>query len=407
VPAAEAAAAISPDAVLSRGVLLPVLSGVTRIAVAVSGGSDSMALLRLAALLPDGPEVIALTIDHGLRDGSRAEADQVARWCAGLGIPHHILAWAGAKPATGIQAKAREARYDLLTRWCTAHCVSVLLTAHTLDDQAETVLMRKRRTASAASLAAIWPERPWNGVRLLRPLLAVRREALRNFLRGLGQGWLEDPSNENTVFERARVRQLLVGENVAALAAEAAWAQVVTTATAAEAEAWLVRHVRIHTEGYASLPRAALALAGEGAALAALSRLVAMCGNGRAPLRADMVRLLSVLNSGGNTRRSLGGALVAARLRDVLIGREPGRIVPGLQTISGDAGIVWDGRFLIHAPAGATVRLAGGLRPPSPTGLPAFIVASLPVVMVGGTAVFPHFDGQGRVSVTLGERFGL
>lgn len=204
MPAAEAAAAISPDAVLSRGVLLPVLSGVTRIAVAVSGGSDSMALLRLAALLPDGPEVIALTIDHGLRDGSRAEADQVARWCAGLGIPHHILAWAGAKPATGIQAKAREARYDLLTRWCTAHCVSVLLTAHTLDDQAETVLMRKRRTASAASLAAIWPERPWNGVRLLRPLLAVRREALRNFLRGLGQGWLEDPATR-TRFSSAPV----------------------------------------------------------------------------------------------------------------------------------------------------------------------------------------------------------
>ncbi len=120
-----------------------------RLALAVSGGSDSMAMLCLAhQWVQEGfaPAFCVLTVDHGLRAGSAEESLQVAHWCAEMGFQHHILHWEGAKPATGIQAAARAARYDLMSNWCRRYGVDVLMTAHTLDDQAETVAMRLRRT---------------------------------------------------------------------------------------------------------------------------------------------------------------------------------------------------------------------------------------------------------------------
>ena len=115
------------------------------IALAVSGGSDSMALLRLAEQWSkkNSVKISALTVDHGLRAEAAAEARQVADWCATLSLNHHTLRWEGVKPKTGLQAKARVARYDLMGDWCVSNGVSYLLTGHTMDDQAETVLMRQ------------------------------------------------------------------------------------------------------------------------------------------------------------------------------------------------------------------------------------------------------------------------
>jgi tRNA(Ile)-lysidine synthase len=177
------------EADLSNLNLFALLNDVPRVALAVSGGSDSMAMLVLTAewvkAKKNPSAIIVLTVDHGLRDASIGEARQVREWCTALGLCHEILTWENQKPATGIQAKARQARYDLMTAWCVQNHVPVLLTGHTADDQAETVLMRKSRTSSAASLAGIWPERDWNGVRVVRPLLNLRRQDLRNFLRSM------------------------------------------------------------------------------------------------------------------------------------------------------------------------------------------------------------------------------
>ena len=185
------------------------IPGGERLALAVSGGSDSMALLRLVAAWRNERYVTVLTVDHGLRPDSAKEALQVSAWCMGLGLPHVTLAWQGPKPATGLQVKARAVRYDLMTDWCRAHGVAWLLTAHTMDDQAETVLMRLVRTTSFDSLSGIPEMGEWKGIGLFRPLLGERREGLRAFLNHLGQPWIDDPSNADERFERVRIRKAL------------------------------------------------------------------------------------------------------------------------------------------------------------------------------------------------------
>ncbi|MBM3519829.1 MAG: tRNA lysidine(34) synthetase TilS, partial [Alphaproteobacteria bacterium] len=182
------------------------IAALGHVALAVSGGSDSMAMLRLATEWRDefrrDCKLSVLTVDHGLRPGSAAEAEKVAARARGLGLDQATLHWAGSRGGAGLQARARKARYDLMASWCREQGAEALLTAHTLDDQAETVLMRLSRTASIDSLAAIRGDGHWAGTRLVRPLLAVRREALRAYLTAIGQGWIEDPSNGDPRFER-------------------------------------------------------------------------------------------------------------------------------------------------------------------------------------------------------------
>ncbi|MEO8454247.1 MAG: tRNA lysidine(34) synthetase TilS [Sphingomicrobium sp.] len=182
-----------------------------RIGIAVSGGPDSLTLLLLAAAARPG-EVEAATIDHGLRDGSGAEAEMVADVCAGLPVPHAILtaAWAH-KPATAIQERAREERYRLLARWARDRQLDAIATAHHLDDQAETLLMRLARGAGVRGLAGIRPTAtaPGSGIPLLRPLLGWRRTELEQIVAGAGLPPARDPSNEDEQFERIRIRRAL------------------------------------------------------------------------------------------------------------------------------------------------------------------------------------------------------
>ena len=179
-----------------------------RIAAAVSGGADSMALLLLAARWAPGAgaRLVALTVDHGLRAESAAEAARVAAWCAARGIAHRVLEWRGAKPAAGLQEAARTARYGLLAGWCRRGGIVHLLTGHNAGDQAETFLMRLRRGSGVAGLAGMPAVAVRDGVRVLRPLLGVRRERLEAALEAAGEAWIEDPSNRDPAFERVRVR---------------------------------------------------------------------------------------------------------------------------------------------------------------------------------------------------------
>lgn len=179
------------------------------LAVAVSGGADSLALLLLArdAL---GGRVRALTVDHGLRAASGAEAAQVAAICHGLGVSHRILPWEGAKPTANIQAAAREARYRLMSDWCAGQGVAWLATAHHADDQAETLLMRLARGAGLGGLAGVRAIRALApGVTLLRPLLDVRRCALAAVVASAGLTPIDDPSNGDPRYDRTRMRSWL------------------------------------------------------------------------------------------------------------------------------------------------------------------------------------------------------
>jgi tRNA(Ile)-lysidine synthase len=332
-----------------------------RLAVAVSGGSDSLALLLLTKDFCDahGHGLTALTFDHGLRVESAAEAHWVNGICARSGITCTILSWEGAKPVTGIQAKAREARYAALTQWCLENDFTVLLTAHTRDDQAETVAMRMKRSHSPRSLASIWPENFINGIRVVRPLLGVKRQELRDYLMSVRQDWLDDPSNANTAFERVRVRQEIKDAPHQELQQVAVQAQADVEKARAEAETWFHSHVTVHPEGYFSLPRAELAPL-RGAALEHLLRGLIFALSGSRPKTSDgLARILTWIKMPGMGRTTVAGAIIARRERTVLVMREPGRIADEGVVIPDVGQLLWDHRFVVSGPPGALIGPAG------------------------------------------------
>ncbi|MBA3526349.1 MAG: tRNA lysidine(34) synthetase TilS [Pseudomonadota bacterium] len=179
--------------------------------LAVSGGGDSVALLLLAAAARPG-KIEAATVDHSLRPQSEAEATGVADLCKRLGVPHATLKvrWEE-QPETAIQERARAERYRLLGNWVTERGLAALATAHHLDDQAETLLMRLARGAGVRGLGAIRPLGPMPGSshRLVRPLLGWSRNELRQICEAAGVEPVDDPSNDNEQFERVRVRREL------------------------------------------------------------------------------------------------------------------------------------------------------------------------------------------------------
>ena len=180
-----------------------------RLAVAVSGGPDSLALLWLAAAAFPG-RIAALTVDHRLRAGSGAEAAAVAAWCATIGVPHATLVWADPDARRNVQAAARAARYALMGDWCAANGVGCLLTAHHLDDQAETLLLRLARGSGNGGLAGVRRVRDLcPGVRLVRPLLGVRRATLAAITAAAGWDAVDDPANHDPRHDRTAARAIL------------------------------------------------------------------------------------------------------------------------------------------------------------------------------------------------------
>lgn len=192
-----------------------------RLGVAVSGGSDSLALLYVLHRLfaERGIELRAATVDHGLRPEARQEAERVARISRSLSIPHDILTWQGWDKKGNLQAEARKARYALLAEWAGQHRLGGVVLGHTADDQAETFLMRLGRASGVDGLSAMRAHRVSGGVPFLRPVLRVRRAELRGFLRRMGQDWAEDPSNSDTRFARVRARKAMEELNALGISA--------------------------------------------------------------------------------------------------------------------------------------------------------------------------------------------
>uniref|UniRef100_Q07HG5 tRNA(Ile)-lysidine synthase n=1 Tax=Rhodopseudomonas palustris (strain BisA53) TaxID=316055 RepID=Q07HG5_RHOP5 len=183
------------------------------IVLAVSGGPDSLALMVLAArwraALKRGPELIAVTIDHGLREASAREARDVKKLAGNLGLPHKTLRWRGDKPTSGIPAAARAARYALLAKAARSTGATHIFTAHTRDDQAETVLMRLSRGSGLAGLAAMARQSERCGLQLARPLLGIAKSQLIATLAKARIEFAVDPSNSDPRFTRPRLRRLM------------------------------------------------------------------------------------------------------------------------------------------------------------------------------------------------------
>ncbi len=327
------------------------------LALAVSGGADSMALALLAARWASarGGQVSALTVDHQLRPAAAAEARQVNRWLAATGIAHHTLVWQSGAAVKGraLQARARAARYGLLEDWCARKGVLHLLTAHHQGDQAETFLLRLAAHSGPRGLAAMSPVRELAQVRLLRPLLGFGRDRLEATLRKHGQDWIEDPSNRDAAYARVRLRALVPclaaegmdGADMAALAGRFA---VVRRQLDERLARRLALAARPHPAGFVRLDRAALCddVAAEGQQ--ALARIIgAVSGAPFAPRRERLARLFDALaqaNFGGAT---LGGCRV---LPDgptgLLICREPSAQAAPIAVRAG--AFSWDGRFFLR-----------------------------------------------------------
>jgi tRNA(Ile)-lysidine synthase len=335
------------------------LKGEDRLALAVSGGSDSMALMALAArwrVLVRRPatSIIVLTVDHGLRaESARREAESVKQAALRLGFGHAALRWEGPKPATGVQEAAREARYRLMTGYCAEHGIDALVTAHTRDDQAETFLLRLARGSGVDGLSAMAPERRLGPCRLLRPLLGISRQRLRAYLIREDIGWFDDPSNENPAFERVRMRRALrafaaMGVNAASIARSAARLREAREALDAVALAFMAAHVNFQPEGYALLNARALRLQPKAIAMRVLARILGSIGGAARPAALSQIEsLANALASPRSPAVTLGGCIVRKDGRSIAFYREPGRLGPCKIEIAPGETRLWDGRFAL------------------------------------------------------------
>ena len=314
---------------------------VPAIILAVSGGPDSNALLFLAArwraAIQTGPKLVAVTIDHGLRPEAAHEASAVRKLAAQLDVRHRILRWTGAKPATGLQEAARAVRYRLLRAAARGVGATHVLTAHTLDDQAETVLIRMARGSGLTGLGAMARETRLDDVILLRPLLEVPKARLVATLDNIGFRYADDPSNRDPRFTRARLRAMmprLADEGLdvrrlallarrlrrADLALEAA---VDSAARAVAALSWTAPGpFTLNAEEFVRLP--------EEIALRLLGRAIAQAGD-EGPVQLAKLESLCELMRGahltnkGRLRRTLAGALVTLTRDRLLVERAPPR----------------------------------------------------------------------------------
>lgn len=337
------------------------------LAVACSGGGDSMALAILADrwARSRAGTVTALIVDHRLRPESASEAAGVGRTLAALGIADRILVCGNAPSAGNLEDAARRARYRLLEAWCEDNGVLHLLTAHHRDDQAETLIMRLARGSGLDGLAGIAPVSIRRMCRVLRPLLAIPPERLRATLHDCGVTPIEDPMNRDPAFQRVRlraVRTFLAEEGLSAerLAATAARLARARGALETMVTATLARVVAVDPLGYARVDATAIKAVPAEVGLRALAAVLATVGGADYPVRLEQLeRLYRSLPADIGGGRTLGGCQLVAKAGHVLICREAAAIADQ-QAAPPGARLHWDGRFAItmptDAPAGLSVR---------------------------------------------------
>ncbi|HEY4164488.1 MAG TPA: tRNA lysidine(34) synthetase TilS [Dongiaceae bacterium] len=326
------------------------------IAVGVSGGPDSMALALLLAdwVAERGGRLFAITVDHGLRPESAAEARQVGAWLSGqAGVTHHILEWTGPKPKSGIQAAARAARYELMTDFCRANGILHLCVAHQLDDQWETYSMRAERGGTEHGLSGMSGMRPWRGARILRPLLPAPKRSLVEFLEKRKQAWVEDPSNSNRNFERVRQRErqadLALDPRASLVVMRNVWGMRQNAER--DAATLLARTLAIDPNGFALLNQEFAAAPAPIAMMALGWVLQTVGGADYAPAFSRRRAALARMESPGWPGFTLGGCEVIGKswenLSRALLCRDWGAI-RDRRLVTPGASLYWDRRFEIQ-----------------------------------------------------------
>lgn len=317
--------------------------------VAISGGSDSTGLLIALqrVLQQQGRADISLqavTIDHALRAGSADEARGVARLCGQLGVPHHIRRWDAQKPATGVSAAARLARYALIADVADEIGADMIVVGHTLGDQQETIAMRGARSQRPDNLglagmadAVLYGGRHW----VMRPFLRTLRQDIRWFLEREGYGWYDDPSNLDARYERVRTRNalepatgMLIDQSIKRAELSAASAQFIDS------------HAQCHVDCLVKINPQGLIIEEMPVLRAALSALACVIGGRRFAMAADsMDRVMDFVMSGQPGRMTAGRVVFDRRRQGLYLMREIRNIEP--MTIGAATSAVWDERFEI------------------------------------------------------------
>ncbi len=341
------------------------LSPRPQIACAVSGGSDSLALLLLLDrwCRAQGGQVWALSVDHGLRAEAKTEQQLVAALCQARGIGFTALRWTGVKPGGAIQMAARAARYALLEQQCARQGLVYLALAHQVSDQAETFLLRLAAGSGVFGLAGMARQRAREDLCLLRPLLAAPKDRLQAFLRAQGVTWVEDPSNNDPRYDRVRWRQ--AAEPLRAAGLDGARLSDLTQLYGRLRRQWdrqlagfFATAVDLRPEGFAWLKDDSFVAAPRLLAEAALTRLLTCVSGAAYPPRQTGVKALLARwcdNKALDRGVTLGGCrLLPRRGGRVLLVREAARVEK--TTLRAGEKIHWDGRF--------SITLEGEISPP-------------------------------------------
>lgn len=323
------------------------------VAVACSGGSDSMALVLLTCAWAKkyNIKMVALTVDHGLRKASAKEAKQVGTWLKKHGISHAILTWEGRKPQSNIQEEARKARYRLMAEHCKERDIKSLLVAHTLDDQAETFLLRLKRGSGVDGLAAMAEVTDMKGLRIVRPLLNLRKAQLIAFLKEKKQAYVVDPSNQNDDYDRVKIRKLIPVLSEAGLTPERMTLAANNMSRARrylkkETEKFLEKHCIFDEKGYAELhclPE------DEEITLRALATLLRRIGETTPPRLDALTRLYKNVYTAGFKGATMAGCKLQ-RLggkESLLFYREESAVQAVITIRSGET-VTWDNRFRVY-----------------------------------------------------------
>jgi tRNA(Ile)-lysidine synthase len=322
------------------------------------------------------PAPLAITVDHGLRDGSAKEATTVAAWARAAKVPHKILTWEAKKPAQNIQAAARDARYRLIGDHMRAKGLNVLLTGHTEDDQAETFLLRVARGSGLDGLSGMAPIGPFPvaehaDLKLARPLLAFAHDRLIATLTARKQSWITDPSNENDRFARVQMRNLMpalseAGITHTRIAAAATHLRRAREAIDTAVAALIASAVELSPCGYGLVSTRRFQEAPSEIALRALARLVEAMGGGEYPPRFEQTEAaLAWLSPAASAPRgrTFGGCRLERRPDGrILIAREESGLERDArpEPLKPGQAVLWDRRYLItlsQAPGAATLEL--------------------------------------------------
>ena len=340
-------------------------AGFSRVALAVSGGSDSLALMHLSsawahATTGTKADLIVLTVDHGLRAAAADEVKTVAAAARTLGLPCHILTRTAPEGRTAIQADSRADRYRMLCAAAREHGADAIATGHTAEDQAETVLMRLARGSGVDGLAAMAPVSRIEDLALLRPLLNQSKRSLQAVLQELGVNWIEDPSNVDPAYERPRLRSAgltlaaagLTRDPLVLSARRLGRARAALEAARDQANRALVT---LQPDGWVSLPRAGFEALPEEIRIRLLGYWLAAMGTSQNYQRLSaQEKIVADITAEETMVTTLSGCTIVASDNSINITREVGRSgLPRMDLRPGQT-IVWDRRFRVHLPAHAT-----------------------------------------------------